>query len=73
MAESLIPGLDGDLPMERGHLPDSLRLKKKTNGEARGYEVQQSSGDPPSDRPVTHPQVGMRGERGRFEIRDRSF
>lgn len=32
MADGLIPGLDGDLPAERGILPDSLALKKKPNG-----------------------------------------
>ena len=45
MAESLIPGLDGDLPAERGLLPDSLRLKKKSNGEAVGFGDQKPSGD----------------------------
>ena len=32
MADNLIPGLDGDLPAERGILPDSLATKKKPNG-----------------------------------------
>lgn len=47
MAESLIPGLDGDLPAERGHLPDSLNLKKKANGETvdhSGQSAPESSG-----------------------------
>ena len=27
MADNVIPGLDGDLPPNRGHLPDSLQVK----------------------------------------------
>lgn len=41
MAESLIPGLDGDIPSERGLLPDSLSFKQKSNGEATAYGGQQ--------------------------------
>ena len=44
MADGLIPGLDGDLPAERGILPDSLALKKKANGIQDAKEV----GDPAS-------------------------
>lgn len=41
MAENVIPGLDGDLPPNRGHLPDSLQVKK-SNGEIVGYSSQQA-------------------------------
>ena len=41
MAESLIPGLDGDIPSERGLLPDSLSFKQKSNGDAAAYSGQQ--------------------------------
>ena len=58
MAEGLIPGLDGDLPAERGLLPDSLRLKKKTNGEAMGYGVQKPPVELNSDPEASQPQVG---------------
>lgn len=44
MAENLIPGLDGDIPAERGLLPDSLSLKKKANGEAAGYAAKHPVG-----------------------------
>ena len=44
MAENLIPGLDGDIPAERGLLPDSLSLKKKANGEAVGYAAKHPVG-----------------------------
>ena len=36
MADNLIPGLDGDLPPNRGHLPDSLQVKA-SNGATVGY------------------------------------
>ena len=41
MAESVIPGLDGDLPPNRGHLPDSLQVKA-SNGVTVGYSSQQA-------------------------------
>ena len=57
MADNLIPGLDGDLPPDRGHLPDSLQVKT-SNGEAGGYVNQQTRPGQPADPTTTHPKVG---------------
>ena len=53
----LIPGLDGDLPPDRGHLTDSIGLKKAPNGETVGYSTQ---GGPGSNATVAMPQVSLR-------------
>ena len=59
MAENLIPGLDGDIPAERGLLPDSLNLKKKTNGETVGYATKHSAGAKSSGPVVTQAKVRL--------------
>ena len=56
MADNLIPGLDGDLPPDRGLLPDSLHVKK-SNGETVGYSSQQTRPTQPADPTATHPKV----------------
>jgi len=58
MAENLIPGLDGDIPAERGLLPDSLNLKK-TNGETVGYAAKHPAGGRSSGPVVTQAQVRL--------------
>ena len=47
MADNVIPGLDGDLPPNRGHLPDSLQA---SNGETVGYSSQRQGelAEPPA-------------------------
>jgi len=57
MAENLIPGLDGDIPTERGLLPDSLSLKKKSNGDAVGYAAKHPAGGKGSGPVVPQTQV----------------
>ena len=61
MADNLIPGLDGDLPPDRGLLPDSLQTKK-SNGETVSYGGQQARPGQPADPTATHPKV----RRGRY-------
>lgn len=56
MADNMIPGLDGDLPPDRGHLPDSLQVKP-SNGETVGYSGQQARPGQPADPTSTHPKV----------------
>ena len=56
MADNLIPGLDGDLPSDRGLLPDSLQ-GKTSNGETVGYSGQQGRPGQPADPTATHPKV----------------
>lgn len=52
----MIPGLDGDLPPDRGLLPDSLQ-SKTSNGETVGYSAQQGRPGEPADPTATHPKV----------------
>ena len=56
MADNTIPGLDGDLPPDRGLLPDSLQVKS-SNGESVGYNNQQARPGQPADPTATHPKV----------------
>lgn len=56
MADNMIPGLDGDLPPDRGLLPDSLQVKA-TNGETVGYNSSQARPGQPADPTTTHPKV----------------
>lgn len=56
MADNAIPGLDGDLPPDRGLLPDSLQVKP-SNGDAVGYNAQQGRLGAPADPTTTHPKV----------------
>ena len=56
MADNVIPGLDGDLPPDRGLLPDSLQ-GKPSNGETVGYSGQQGRPGQPADPTATHPKV----------------
>ena len=67
MAENLIPGLDGDLPPNRGHLPDSLQVKA-SNGVAVGYICRQAQQGELADPSFKHSKVWGGRYLGNFNL-----